>query len=205
MITIIDYHAGNIGSIKNMLLRLGVSSLISNQVKDIEEASHLILPGVGSFDYGMRKLQDLGIIEVLNEKVLRGKTPILGICLGAQLMCNESEEGELKGLGWVRGSVKKFPSDHTAKKFPVPFIGWDQLSVRKESKLLDGLFDSRFYFVHSYYIDCQDKEDVISSNHYSKDFDSAFEKSNVLGVQFHPEKSHSFGKRLLKNFIEKYS
>ena len=204
MIIIVDYDAGNIGSIKNMLLRLGYNPIISNKTEDIEKASHLVLPGVGSFDYGMRKLNELGIIEILKEKVLKEKTPILGICLGAQLMCNKSEEGELKGLGWINGCVKKFPTYNYEKKFFVPFIGWDRPVIEKESKLLDNLLDNRFYFVHSYYMECFVETDILSSNQYSVKFHSSFEKTNILGVQFHPEKSHSFGKRLLKNFIENY-
>jgi len=204
MITIVDYHAGNIGSIKNMLQKLGLPSIISNLVADIEKATHLILPGVGSFDYGMTKLNELGIVDALNKKVLKEGTPILGICLGAQLMCSNSEEGKLNGLNWIEGAVKKFPSHELGKKFYVPFIGWDHISVQKQSKLFEGLVDSRFYFVHSYYIQCVEKQTVLSTNKYSVEFDSAFEKGNILGVQFHPEKSHSFGKKLLKNFIERY-
>jgi glutamine amidotransferase len=204
MITIIDYHAGNIGSIKNMLQKLGLPSIISSFAADIEKASHIILPGVGSFDYGMTKLNELGILSVLNEKVLKERTPVLGICLGAQLMCSSSEEGKLSGLNWIDGSVRKFPSHKLEKKFYVPLIGWDYVSLQKQSRLFHGLPDSRFYFVHSYYIECVEKQDVLCTSTYSVEFDSAFEKGNILGVQFHPEKSHSFGKKLLKNFIEQY-
>jgi glutamine amidotransferase len=204
MIIIVDYHAGNIGSIKNMLQKLGLPSIISSLPADIEKASHLILPGVGSFDYGMTKLRDLGIFDVLNYKVVQQRTPVLGICLGAQLMCASSEEGKMDGLNWVQGSVKKFPSQNGEKKFYVPLIGWDHINLQKRSKLFDGLAESRFYFVHSYYIRCDERQDVLTTSKHSVEFDSAFEKGNVLGVQFHPEKSHSFGKKLLKNFFEHY-
>lgn len=205
MVAIIDYEAGNIGSIRNMLGKIGVASVITSDPEVIEKAKHIILPGVGSFDYGMQKLSTLGLLDILKKKVLQDKTPTLGICLGAQLMCNKSQEGILPGLGWINAEVKKFPIQINGTRYTVPHMGWEIVTKVKSSKILNSLPEpSRFYFVHSYYIDCFQKDDKLLTNQYSMAFDSAFERGNILGVQFHPEKSHNFGKQLLKNFIELY-
>lgn len=204
MIAIIDYKAGNIGSIKNMLKKIGYDSLITSLPDETRRATHIILPGVGSFDYGVQQLQQLGLIDVLSEKKKAG-TPILGICLGAQLMCTKSEEGVLPGLGWIDANVKRFPASLNSVKFTVPHMGWDIVELKKESKLFSTVeMPARFYFVHSYYIDCGQANDVLTANNYSTYYHSAFEHGNIIGVQFHPEKSHKFGKQLLKNFIEKF-
>lgn len=204
MIAIVDYQAGNIGSIRNMLKKIGYDSLITSSIAEIEAADHIIVPGVGSFDYGMQKLRDFNLVDVLNRKKESG-TPILGICLGAQLMCNRSEEGILPGLGWIPGEVKRFPGSEGGKKYTVPHMGWDIVQQTKSSKLFEEVEQpARFYFVHSYYIQCQQPEAVLTQNRYSTTYHSAFELDNVMGVQYHPEKSHKFGKQLLKNFIEKY-
>lgn len=205
MVTIIDYHAGNIASINNMLSKLGVQGLITSDVGLVQKATKIILPGVGSFDYGMAKLNELGLLSILNQKILEEKTPCLGICLGAQLMCLQSEEGSLPGLGWIDAQVRKFPTQVNGRRYPVPHMGWDVVMPVKASRLTAGLDnDPRFYFVHSYYIICDDRGDALLTNRYGIDFDSAFEKVNILGVQFHPEKSHKFGKALLRNFIDSY-
>ena len=205
MIVIVDYKTGNIGSIQNMLKKIGHPSIISNEVESIKAAKKLILPGVGSFDYGMRKLRELNLLDALNERVLTDKIPILGICLGAQLCCMSSEEGTEQGLGWVDATVKKFSTQKENKKYFVPHMGWDHVQPLKESKLFIELeSEARFYFVHSYSIHCANQQDVLTRNSYSFTYDSAFEKGNIIGVQFHPEKSHKFGKHLLRNFIENY-
>jgi glutamine amidotransferase len=204
MTVIIDYQAGNIGSVKNMLKKLGHDSVVSSSVKDVENADRIILPGVGSFDYGMQKLEELNLIPVLNTKKNEG-TPILGICLGAQLMCRRSDEGLLPGLQWIDAEVRKFPKCNNGRKYTVPHMGWDVVQVAKESRLFQNVEQpARFYFVHSYYIDCTNQDAVLTRNSYSASYHSAFELDNVLGVQYHPEKSHKFGKQLLKNFIESY-
>lgn len=201
MTTIIDYGMGNLGSIANMIKKIGYKSQITSNLDEIKNADKLILPGVGAFDNGMKNLHELGLIEVLNQKVLVDKTPILGICLGMQLMTETSEEGKLQGLGWIDAHTKKFVSE----ALKIPHMGWNIITHKKESKLFDELdSEKRYYFVHSYYVDCNDQKDILAVTPYGKKFVSAFEKGNILGVQFHPEKSHQFGMNLLKNFVEKY-
>lgn len=203
MVTIVDYQAGNIGSIGNMFKKLGVPTVVTSDRAVVAKAQFLVLPGVGAFDYGMTKLRELGLIDVLRSKAVEEKVPVLGICLGAQLMCNKSEEGKLEGLAWVDAEVKKFSTTCDGVRYRVPHMGWEHVTKVKNSKLLAGLPDpSRFYFVHSYYIECHNPDDVVLSNRYGVSFTSGFERDNIIGVQFHPEKSHNFGKQLLKNFLE---
>lgn len=205
MITIIDYGLGNLGSIKNMLKKIGAESEITSDIGKIRTAKKLILPGVGAFDNGMQNLEDLGLVEILNQKVKVEKTPILGICLGMQLFTNKSEEGNKSGLGWINAETIKFNPDSETKKFTIPHMGWEYISQIKSSKLLEGMYEEpKFYFVHSYHVVCKDEEDVLLRTDYILNFDSAFEKENIIGVQFHPEKSHKFGMKLFKNFVENY-
>src|SRR5689334_12966985 len=198
MIAIVDYDTGNLASIQNMLKKVGCDSLVTNDAREIGRATHIILPGVGAFDYGMAQLKRLDLIEPLREKVVQRKTPLLGICLGAQLCCLSSEEGELPGLGFVDAHVKKFPTQAHGKKYSVPHMGWNQVTPTKSSSLFEDLSNPRFYFVHSYYIQCVNEADVLASNDYSTPYNSAFESGHILGVQFHPEKSHKFGRQILK-------
>jgi len=201
MITIINYGLGNLGSIANMIKKIGGESIITSNPEKILRAKKLILPGVGSFDKGMLNLKDLSLINILNKKVLVEKTPILGICLGMQLMLNSSEEGNETGLGWIDAKTIKF----SANTLKVPHMGWNTVKNIKESKLFDELeSEKRFYFVHSYYVKCNDEKDILTTTPYGNDFVSAFEKENLIGVQFHPEKSHKFGMSIIKNFVEKY-
>ena len=199
MIIIIDYQMGNVGSIKNMLKYIGKESIISSKIEDIEKADKLILPGVGAFDNGIRNLKEL--IPTLNKKVVEEKTPILGICLGMQLMTKCSEEGKLKGLNWINAETKKFNLD--TNKYRVPHMGWNLLTIKNKSSLFKNISnDSKFYFVHSYYVVCNDKNDIASTTNYGYEFTSSFQKDNIYGTQFHPEKSHKFGMEILKNFVE---
>ena len=205
MVVIIDYQAGNIGSIRNMFKKIGVEAVITSDVEIVGQANRLVLPGVGAFDYGMQKLAELGLLDVLHVKTKQEKTPVLGICLGAQLMCLRSEEGVLPGLGWIDAEVKRFPKQMGGNKFTVPHMGWEIVRPLRASRITSSLPEpSRFYFVHSYYISCSDDSDRLISSKYSVSFDAAFERDNIVGVQFHPEKSHSFGKQLLRNFVERY-
>ncbi len=202
MITIINYNAGNIKSIQNMLKRIGAKSVISSSAEEIAQAEKLILPGVGSFDYGMRNLQQSGLIEILNEKVISNKTPLLGICLGAQLLGNNSEEGIEKGLGWIDMDIVKFDKSKMNEQLKIPHMSWNEVVISKKSMLMEGLEDeARFYFVHTYHMQSKNENDVLTNSNYGYEFVSAVEKENIFGVQFHPEKSHKFGMRLLENFV----
>ncbi|PCI99624.1 MAG: imidazole glycerol phosphate synthase subunit HisH [Flavobacteriales bacterium] len=199
MITIIDYGAGNVKSVENMLKKIGVESILTNKIEKIKSATKLILPGVGHFDYGMQNLQRTGIIETLDKKVLVEKTPILGICLGSQMLGNQSEEGIEKGLGWIDMDVKKFNLNDSSLK--VPHMNWSNTTPNKKSKLFESMFENpRFYFVHSYFMSPNNHEDTLCSVNYGGNFVAAVEKENIYGVQFHPEKSHKFGMKLLENF-----
>lgn len=204
MIVIVDYGMGNLGSIYNMIKKIGYISTISSDTNQIEKASKIILPGVGAFDNGIYNLKKLNIFELLNQIVLEEKVPILGICLGMQLMTLSSEEGKEKGLGWINAVTKRFTFND--KRLKVPHMGWNTVQIVKQSKLFKNMEyqENRFYFVHSYYVDCLDKSDILTVTNYGFPFVSSFEKENIIGVQFHPEKSHRFGMQILKNFIELY-
>ncbi|MCK5116389.1 MAG: imidazole glycerol phosphate synthase subunit HisH [Candidatus Aegiribacteria sp.] len=203
MVVIINYGMGNLGSIQNMLKHVGVESTISDNITDIENADKLVLSGVGAFDSGMKNISDLGFISVLNSKVLDDKTPILGICLGMQLFAQSSEEGKLSGLGWINADTVRFSFADESCNLKIPHMGWNHANVQRDSELIkDVSEDSRFYFVHSYHLDCRELENVICTTHYGYDFPSVVEKENIFGVQFHPEKSHKFGMKLLSNFAQ---
>ena len=199
MITVIDYGMGNLGSVFNMFKKIGVASKITSDLEEIKTATKLLLPGVGSFDKAMQRINDSGIKKVLDYKVLKEETPILGICLGMQLLTNNSEEGIEKGLGYINASTKKFSFQD--KKMKVPHMGWN-LVEKSTSSLLTTNFEeeSRFYFVHSYYVEVEKQENSILKTTYGLEFDSAIQHKNVYGAQFHPEKSHKFGMKLLDNF-----
>ncbi|EKD28517.1 MAG: Imidazole glycerol phosphate synthase, glutamine amidotransferase subunit [uncultured bacterium] len=200
MITILDYDMGNISSIQNMINYLGYDSVLSSRKEDLIKAEKIILPGVGAFNEGMYQLKKLGLIEILNERVLIDRIPILGICLGIQLFTRKSEEGNEKGLGWIDSETKKFCNMGALK---IPHMGWNSVFKNKDNKLIEGLDEkARFYFVHSYHVVCNDNEDVLLTTCYGKKFVSAIQKDNIYGTQFHPEKSHKFGMTILKNFCE---
>jgi glutamine amidotransferase len=201
MICVIDYQMGNIGAIVNMLKKIRAEVFSSSNINEIEKADKLILPGVGAFDSGMENLKRLNLIPILEKKVIGQKTPILGICLGMQLFAEKSEEGFSEGLGWIDGEVKKF--NPPADGLKIPHMGWNNINIKKQDKLFENMpIDSGFYFVHSYYFDCNDKNNVLATTNYGYDFPSIIRKENIIGVQFHPEKSHKFGMKLLKNFAE---
>ena len=199
MITIVNYDMGNLGSIQNMLKKIGVKSIITSSSEDILNAEKLILPGVGHFKRAMENLAAFGLIDALHQKVLVDKTPILGICLGMQLMTTYSEEGECAGLGWIDARTLRFPPCETTG-LKVPHMGWNEVSFPNTHYLAEGLDDPRYYFVHTYRVKCESPENVLCTTTYGETFHSGICKDNIMGVQFHPEKSHAFGMRLLENF-----
>ncbi len=198
MLLIIDYGLGNLVSVKNMFKKLGIEAVISDKINKIENASKLILPGVGSFDNGMNLIREKGLLEILNKKVLIEKTPILGICLGMQLLTKSSEEGKEKGLGWIDADTVKFNFNDKALK--IPHMGWNYVQVKKENKLINSNGKHRFYFVHSYYVKCHNPSDIIATCNYGNDFTCILNHENIYGAQFHPEKSLKFGMEVLSNF-----
>jgi imidazole glycerol-phosphate synthase subunit HisH len=191
-----------VGSILNMLKRIGVKSCVSRDPETIRSAAQLILPGVGAFDNGMRQLKELDLIGLLAETVHERKVPLLGICLGYQLMTESSEEGVLDGLGWLQARTKRFSFNQEQSDFRVPHMGWNEVSTVRDTPLLSSLSDGppRFYFAHSYYVECARDTDVYLRCNYGIDFHAAAGAGNIFGVQFHPEKSHRFGMALLRNF-----
>jgi imidazole glycerol-phosphate synthase subunit HisH len=203
MIVIINYGLGNLGSMLNMLKKIGADTIISNDHQTIEKADKLILPGVGSFDAGMERLKAQGLIPVLQKRVLQEKIPILGVCLGMQLLGMGSEEGQLTGLGWLNAESIRFNFKGANTNLKIPHMGWNQLIIRMAHPLFAGLeAGNRFYFIHSYHVVCSNPDNILTTTSYGVDFTSTVVKNNIMGVQFHPEKSHKFGMRLLKNFSE---
>lgn len=202
MTGIIDYGLGNLGSIYNMLDVIGEDPIITDNPKKLHECDRLILPGVGSFDAGMKNLEEKSLINCLNKEVNEGK-PILGICLGMQLLGRKSEEGSSAGLCFIPFDTVKF-SFYGNTKLKIPHMGWDIVSFTQENKLLSDITGKqRYYFVHSYYAKCDSEKNVLMMCDYGYEFAASVVNENVYGVQFHPEKSHDFGMRLLKNFVEK--
>jgi glutamine amidotransferase len=200
-VVVVDYGMGNLASIVNMLRKIGTQATISGDPDVIEKASRLILPGVGAFDSAMRRIQTGGLREVLDHKALREKTPIIGLCLGMQLLTNGSEEGSEAGLGWVPGHATKF-SNKDYPEIRIPHMGWNTAHRVREDELTAGFdADPRFYFVHSYYVTCDEPADVVLTARHGVEFHAALHRDNIFGVQFHPEKSHHFGMTLLSGFL----
>jgi glutamine amidotransferase len=201
MLIIIDYGMGNLGSLTNMLKKIRISAKITSSIDDIHHADKLILPGVGSFNHGIQKLQELQLINILNKKVIEDCTPILGICLGMQLFTKASEEGTLPGLGWLNAYTIKFKFEDSSI-LKIPHMGWDNLTIIKSHPLYHNIeSDSMFYFTHSYHVVCHDEQDILSISKYGYNFVSSISRDNIVGVQFHPEKSHKYGMKILENFV----
>lgn len=201
-VTIIDYGMGNLGSIANMLKQIGMQADVTNDPQRIESAERLILAGVGAFDQGMQRLNDLNLIPLMQRKVFEQKTPFIGICLGMQLLSRRSEEGELPGLGWLDAETLRFNFDGCATRLRIPHMGWNEIQIQKQHSLLNDLGEEpRFYFVHGYYVNCLDSSAVLATTDYGLPFHSILGKGNILGTQFHPEKSHRYGRKVLENFV----
>jgi glutamine amidotransferase len=204
MIRIVDYGVGNIQAFMTMFKRLGIPAERATAASDLSDATKLILPGVGHFDHAMQRLNDSGMRPALESLVLGQGMPVVGICVGMQMLAEGSEEGDLPGLNWIPGRVRAFASHPKAANLPMPHMGWNDVQPVAGSTLFAAGFDDapQFYFLHSFYFDAQDKADVAATAHYGLDFDAVVSRANIHGVQCHPEKSHHWGAQLLKNFAE---
>lgn len=203
MIGIIDYNAGNVNAFQKILRDNSIKHSIIKSSNQMKECNKYILPGVGHFDHVMEKLKKSELIEPLNEAVIHKKKPILGVCVGMQIMANNSEEGDQEGLGWIPGTVKRFNRIFLEQKPYLPHMGWNTVKLNKEHSLYNGInFDQGFYFVHSFYFDALDTNHVLSTTHYGLPFASSIGNDNIYGTQFHPEKSHNNGEKLIINFCQ---
>ena len=201
MVVIIDYGLGNLRSVQKAFERINISAHITSDINEILAAQKLVLPGVGHFQKGISNLKNRGLFDCLNEAILVKKTFILGICLGMQLMTIHSEEGNTEGFGWIKADTKRFIINDIGLK--IPHMGWSNLEIKNQGQLLRGLTKSDyFYFVHSYFVHCRERSEILADTEYGNRFVSMFNKENIYGCQFHPEKSHDSGLRLLKNFAE---
>ncbi len=204
MIRIVDYGVGNIQAFMTMFKRLGIPAERATAASDLSDATKLILPGVGHFDHAMQRLNDSGMRPALESLVLGQGMPVVGICVGMQMLAGGSEEGSLSGLNWVPGRVRAFANHPKAANLPMPHMGWNDVQPVANAPLFAAGFDDapQFYFLHSFYFDAQNKADVAATAHYGLDFDAVVSRGSIHGVQCHPEKSHHWGAQLLKNFAE---
>jgi glutamine amidotransferase len=202
MIALVDYGLGNIQAFANIYRHLGIEAAPARTANDLRTASRIILPGVGAFDWAMTRLQESGLREALDEEVLGQKKPVLGICVGMQMMAHASEEGKLPGLGWIDSTVERFDTRLLESKTHLPHMGWNEAIPLRTGTLFSGLDAPRFYFLHSYFMKTDREQNVLATSNYGVTFTSAVQAGNVYGAQFHPEKSHQWGVRLLKNFAE---
>ena len=203
MIGVLDYGVGNVRAFRNVYTELGIPFKSICQEKDFNETTHIILPGVGSFDYAMTSLNKSGLKEKLNYLVLNEKMPVLGVCVGMQMMGHSSQEGKQKGLSWLNAVSKKIASDGTNEidNLPLPHMGWNSIEIHKKNQLLDGIQSTDyFYFLHSYYLSCSDRSIICAETRYGSTVTSLVQKDNIYGVQQHPEKSHDAGIKVLQNF-----
>lgn len=203
MIAIVDYGLGNILAFANVYKRLGIDVQVARTAEELSPADKVILPGVGAFDHAMQLLEASGMRATLDGLVLEKKVPVLGICVGMQILARDSEEGSRPGLGWIDGRVRSLRALPGAALLRMPHMGWNDVGTVQPHALFRGLEgDARFYFLHSFYFECARQQDIAASSHYGAEFSCAVAAGNVMGVQFHPEKSHHFGNQLLKNFAE---
>ena len=203
MIAIINYGLGNIKAFANVYKNLNIPFTIASRFSELKYATKLILPGVGAFDHAMELLNNSGMRNELEDSVLNNKIPVLGICVGMQILANISQEGKLNGLGWIEGEVIKFSPIIDDKSMIIPHMGWNNVKQLKKNNLLNGIDENaRFYFLHSYYFQCKDNENCVAVTDYGTQFACVVNSKNIWGVQFHPEKSHQWGIQVLKNFAE---
>jgi len=203
MIVIIDFGMGNLRSVEIKIKKFCKNVVISSDKSVISDAEKIILPGVGAFKKGMENIKNNDFEKILNKKIIKEKTSILGICLGMQLLSESSEEGNIKGLSWIKGKTKKF-SFQKEKNFKIPHVGWNSVDIKKSNNILfKGVpKETYFYFTHSYHLVCKNKEDILSTTNYGYDFISSIHRENIYGTQFHPEKSHRIGMKIIQNFVE---
>ena len=205
MIKILDYGMGNTASMLNIIHKAGGNAEIASNAKDLDNSYAIILPGVGSFDNGINKLYASGFLDALSRIILNQNVPFLGVCLGMQLLFSKSEEGKLPGLGWVDGNVTRFDFSNTLqnRSMKIPHMGWNTIKPTSYENVYAGLEEeARFYFVHSYHVNCNDSSDILATANYGYEFTCSIRHNNISGVQFHPEKSHCFGVRFFKNYLE---
>ncbi len=201
MITIVDYGLGNILAFQNVYKRLNIDVTIARSARDLDNATKVILPGVGAFDHAMDSLERSGMRPALDEAATVRRLPVLGVCVGMQIMAGSSDEGDRRGLGWIEGRVARLKISAGQEKIPFPHMGWNDVQSARSSALFAGLeHEAQFYFLHSYYFACDRPQDTLATSVYGVDFSCAVNAGNIYGVQFHPEKSHHFGTQLLKNF-----
>ncbi|MFN3474837.1 MAG: imidazole glycerol phosphate synthase subunit HisH [Blastomonas sp.] len=202
MIALVDYGVGNITAFADIFKRLNVPVVIADEAKKMDGADHIILPGVGAFDWAMQKLNDSGMRQRLDELVLGAKIPVLGVCVGMQMMANGSDEGDLAGLGWIDARVRRFAPEADGKVRLLPHMGWNDVEPTSADGLFSGLEQGQFYFLHSYYFEPASQDSVLAVTDYGERYASAVGSDNVYGTQFHPEKSHHWGVELLRNFAK---
>ena len=203
MIKVLSYGSGNVKAITNIYKRLNVPCEIASTKEELMSAEKIIVPGVGAFDQTMLLLESSGMLDTLNSMVIDDQTPVLGVCVGMQVMANASQEGERPGLGWIDGDVREFDTSALTHKPKLPHMGWNSISPQKQLPILDGIdIDKGFYFLHSYYFSCTNEENSLTTSCYGIEFTSAVVSDNIYGFQFHPEKSHQNGITIFKNFWE---
>ena len=200
MVAIVNYGVGNVQAFSNLLKELGVQFIVASRKQDLESADRIILPGVGAFDWAMNKLNNSGMREVLDDLVLTEGRPVLGVCVGMQMMANRSDEGSLCGLGWIDGEVKKISQPNNSSEISLPHMGWNEVIACREHPILGGELAPRFYFLHSYIMHPRNADYVVAKTEYFVEFTSVVARSNIIGIQCHPEKSHGWGKRFIERF-----
>ncbi len=204
MICIVDYGVGNIQAFLNLFKRIGIDAARAENPAQLRDATRLVLPGVGHFDHAMQRLNESGMRPKLEELVLGAQVPVMGVCVGMQMLARGSDEGRLEGLNWVPGRVRSFATQPQGADLPMPHMGWNELQPRNHSRLFAKGYEGRpqFYFLHSYFFDAEEKRDVAATSNYGLHFDAVVSRGHIHGVQCHPEKSHHWGEQLLKNFVE---